>query len=82
MGAAAENSPEPKLRRLIREKDLHKYAPLGKSQRKRLIARKEFPEPIRISERAVAWDEDDIIAWQKARLDAAQQSARKHSKKV
>ena len=38
-----------------------------------LMARGEFPKPIKISERSSAWLESDIEAWQEARIAASRQ---------
>ncbi|MGE3992939.1 helix-turn-helix transcriptional regulator [Pseudorhodoplanes sp.] len=37
---------------------------LSKSVIKAKVRAGEFPQPFRISERAVAWTEDDIVRWQ------------------
>jgi prophage regulatory protein len=36
---------------------------LGRSTIYRMVARKQFPSPIRISTRAVAWRQTDIADW-------------------
>lgn len=33
-----------------------------------LISKGQFPRPIRLGERAVAWLEADVVAWQRQRL--------------
>lgn len=33
-----------------------------------LMERDEFPKPVKLSARTVAWLEDEVIAWQKARI--------------
>jgi predicted DNA-binding transcriptional regulator AlpA len=60
------------LRRIIRRKDLPKYTGLQRSQTNTLIARGEFPKPISLADggRAKGWLEDDLIAWQEARINA------------
>ncbi|KAA9005944.1 helix-turn-helix transcriptional regulator [Histidinibacterium aquaticum] len=36
-----------------------------------MMARGEFPKPVKIGRRAVAWREGDIVAWLNARQPAA-----------
>lgn len=45
---------------------------LGRSTIYALIARQEFPEPIRLGARAVAWPASQIEQWVQARIAAAQ----------
>jgi prophage regulatory protein len=59
-----------KLRRFLREPEVIRLCGYGRSQLADLIARGEFPKPIRLSDtgRAKAWIEDEIIDWQIARM--------------
>ncbi|WP_296952017.1 AlpA family transcriptional regulator [uncultured Massilia sp.] len=44
---------------------------LGRSSIYAAIKRGEFPAPVRLSERAVAWVESDIDAWLASRIEAS-----------
>lgn len=48
-----------------------KITGLGRSTIYRLIANHEFPSPVRLTSRAVAWRSSDITAWSEARPVAA-----------
>lgn len=39
-----------------------------------LIAKGEFPAPIKLSARTVAWLEPEVIDWQRAKIAAARQT--------
>jgi prophage regulatory protein len=54
--------------RVLRRADLPAYTGLRRTAIADLIARGEFPAPIRVSTRAVAWIVDDVVAWQAARI--------------
>lgn len=45
---------------------------LSRSTIYRLMAARQFPRPVRIARRAVAWRPHDIDRWSEARPDAAQ----------
>jgi predicted DNA-binding transcriptional regulator AlpA len=59
-----------RLQRIIRERDLPQYVGLRRTQIAQLIARGEFPAPIKLSDsgRAKGWLEADLIVWQRSRL--------------
>ncbi|MCU7376166.1 AlpA family transcriptional regulator [Paucibacter sp. O1-1] len=44
---------------------------LGRSTIYRMVAKKQFPRPIKISVRAVAWRQTDIADWIEARTPPA-----------
>jgi prophage regulatory protein len=44
---------------------------LGRSTIYRLVARDEFPPPVRLTRRAVAWRRSDLERWTNARQSAA-----------
>lgn len=60
------------LNKLYRLRDLPQFVGLRRTQIAALIKAGQFPKPIPLSDggRAVAWLEDDLIAWQKARIAA------------
>jgi prophage regulatory protein len=63
---------ERQLRRVHRRKALEAFTGLKPTALDNLIASGEFPKPIPLSDggRAVAWLEDDLIAWQDGRIAA------------
>jgi prophage regulatory protein len=62
----------PVLNRIFRRKDLSTFVGLRRTQLDDLIAKGEFPRPIRLSDsgRAIAWLESDLAAWQAKRIAA------------
>jgi predicted DNA-binding transcriptional regulator AlpA len=58
--------------KLIRRAELPVYCGLRRSQIDNLIAHKEFPAPIHLSEggRAIAWLASEILSWQLRRIAA------------
>lgn len=55
----------------LRMRSVMKITGLGRSTIYRLIANHEFPSPVRLTSRAVAWRSSDINAWSEARPVAA-----------
>ena len=56
-----------KLLRLPHVKEAIGYS---RSEIYRLIALGTFPRPVRIGDRAVAWDADEVQAWIRSRIEA------------
>jgi prophage regulatory protein len=56
------------VRRFIRFKAVKETTGLAKSSIYALIDSGEFPKPIPLGKRSVAWLEDEVAAWQKARI--------------
>lgn len=56
--------------RLIRPPEVYARTGLGRSRVYEEIARGEFPKPVRIGERAVAFVEAEVEDWIKARIAA------------
>ena len=52
---------------LLRMRSVMKITGLGRSTIYRLIAIHEFPNPVRLTSRAVGWRSTDIEAWSEAR---------------
>lgn len=52
---------------ISRIKQVQRRVPLGRSTIYAMIARGEFPEPIKLGARAVGWRESDITSWLKSR---------------
>ena len=65
----AARGPPTALQRFIRAKELPDLVGLSKPQIDVMIRNDEFPKPVPISDtgRAVAWLENEIIAWQAKR---------------
>lgn len=55
---------------ILRRDEVERATGLPRSTIYAKIAAGNFPKPIQLSARAVGWLESDIIAWQKARIDA------------
>jgi prophage regulatory protein len=60
-----------KHHRLLRLADVRQRVPYSRSTIYQKISRGEFPKPIGIGERAVAWLESDIDAWIASRVEGA-----------
>ncbi len=60
------------LHRIIRKKDLPQYVGLKRTAIDDLIAKSEFPKPIKLSERARGWTQEALISWQQQRIAASQ----------
>lgn len=56
---------------LWRQPEVLAVVPLGASTMWRMIAAGEFPKPIRLTPRTVAWRASDVRAWIEARAIAA-----------
>ena len=58
------------LKRVIRSSELYPVTGLRKTQIAALIARGQFPKPIKLTDggRAKGWIEAEIVSWQTARL--------------
>lgn len=62
----------PKVRRFLRLGAVMEATGYGRTRLYELVASGEFPKPVRLSDggHAVAWNEDEVTAWQEARLAA------------
>lgn len=65
----------PSTRRFGRLPEVQKAVPLSRSRIYELIADKRFPAPVKLSERASAWDLDEISAWLDARVAESREAA-------
>ena len=59
----------PRVTRLIRLKEVQHRIGLGRSTIYRWVAEGRFPKPVQLGGYAVAWAEDDLEAWIRARLE-------------
>lgn len=57
--------------RILRRQIVEDLTGLSRSKIYELIAREEFPRPIKIGARAVGWIERDIVDWINSKIDAA-----------
>lgn len=58
-------------KRYIRRPEVEKITALSRSTIYRLMDAGEFPRPIRLTKKAVAWSEADILDWLASRPVAA-----------
>lgn len=61
-------SKERPPKKLLKLKQVQGIVPLSRSSIYEKMARGEFPRPIKLGTRAVAWRSDEITAWIVARL--------------
>ena len=61
--------------RLIRRPKVESKVGLGRSSIYERIARGEFPAPVSLGRRSVAWIESEIDAWIAARISASRDAA-------
>jgi prophage regulatory protein len=64
-----------KHEKLLRLSDVRDRVPYSRSTIYDLIKKGEFPKPISLGERAVAWVESDIDAWIQARVEKGRTGA-------
>lgn len=66
---APDNVPEPKrVTRLIRLKEVQHRVGLGRSTIYRWMAEGKFPKPVQLGGYAVAWSEEEIHEWIRAKM--------------
>jgi prophage regulatory protein len=57
--------------KLLRLSEVRSRVPYSRATIYRLVASLQFPRPVSLGERAVAWKESDIDAWIQARIDGS-----------
>ena len=57
-----------KLEKLFRRKEVERITGLTRSTIYAKMDKNEFPKPVRVGKRAVAWKESDIDKWIKSRM--------------
>jgi prophage regulatory protein len=67
------NTAEPQS--LLRLPEVKRRVGLGRTSIYELAAADKFPKPIRLSERAVAWDSRAVSQWIEARIAASRDRA-------
>lgn len=68
MQQTQNTSPSPV--RLLRRSEVKNLTGLGVSQLYRLMSRGQFPQPVKLSERSVAWLEHEVEGWISQRIAA------------
>lgn len=63
-----ENNAIPGTCRLLRINDVLKICGLSRATLYREIALHDFPAPLRISARSVAWLQDEVMQWVESRI--------------
>jgi len=61
--------------RLIREKERKHLTGVPVSTCYLLMSRGEFPKPVKLTGRAVAWVEDELLAWNAQRITEGRKTA-------
>ncbi len=67
---------DQRLDEVIRLADLPKYTGLRRTQIQHYIDKGDFPQPIKLGERAKGWLSSEIRTWQHARIAARNTSKR------
>jgi prophage regulatory protein len=62
-------------RSLLRLPEVKRRVGLGRTSIYEAVARGDFPQPIKLSERAVAWPSDAVSRWIEARIAASRDKA-------
>ena len=70
------------MNRLIRRKEVEKMTGLKRSSIYLKIKEGDFPKPIKLGMRAVAWLEADIAGWIAAKVEKAKKAGRETAKGV
>ena len=63
--------------RILRRPLVEAQTGLSRSKIYDLVAREQFPRPVKIGARAVGWIEADIAAWINQKIDAAKHEGSK-----
>jgi prophage regulatory protein len=69
---AVSSDNTPSTTKFIRLPEIMRRYPLSRTTIYRLIGLGQFPAPVKISSRSVAWPESSVEAWAQAKLGAAQ----------
>ena len=62
-----ESSMNESTERLLRKNEVLERTGLKQSTMYYLISKSEFPAPVKLSKRAVAWRESEVLAWIQSR---------------
>ncbi len=64
------HNPDHPSKKMIRLPEVRQTVALSRSEIYRLVSLRKFPRPIRLGERAVAWDFDEIQEWIRGKIAA------------
>lgn len=53
--------------RYVRERDILKALPMGKTTLWELVGKKDFPQPIKLSKGITVWNEAEVLSWIESR---------------
>jgi prophage regulatory protein len=70
----------PAVKRLIRLPEVRQTVALSRSEIYRLISLQRFPAPVRLGDRAVAWDFDAVQEWLRQKISESRWASASHSK--
>ena len=65
----------PVTQKLIRLPEVRQRVPLSRSMIYLLVSRGEFPKPVSLGRRSVAWVEAEVEAWVAARISGSRRNA-------
>jgi prophage regulatory protein len=57
-----------RTKQFLRRKEVVRVTGIPNSTLYELIGRGDFPKPVRLTPRLVGWDADEILRWQKERI--------------
>lgn len=66
---------ESQYTNMLRISEVCRRSGLSKSQVHRMVNENDFPQPIRLSKRAVAWVASEVEKWMQDRISATRQVA-------
>lgn len=75
MSMAANVNQALVSQRLIRLPEVREKVPLSRSMIYLLVSRGEFPKPVNLGRRSVAWVEAEVDDWVKARISGSRRLA-------
>ncbi len=69
-----QQESNPPVRRFLRLDDVKHHVGLGRSAIYAKIKTGDFPPPVNLGARAVAWLSDEISAWMDARIESSRKT--------
>lgn len=75
MATQIPQDPSQSGRRLMRLAEVKHQVGLGRSAIYDKVKRGEFPAPVNLGARAVAWLSDEVSAWIDSRIDASRKTS-------
>ena len=65
----------PSAKTLLRIKQVQQFVPLSRSEIDRLVVLGQFPRPVKLGKRAIAWDADLVQEYIREKLGTPPQAA-------